>query len=319
MEFVAHVGDRKITLRGETLVDAIENGMSGLAQSSGLGNVAGIAYDSASVRWEDGILGGKGGAVLSITAHGSDNLVNYDPYEDKPQTKTVRIEAAKENVPAEPYAFEFVEEKPEEIDVFAPIDDICNQIGYYFAICDEIALNHAKVPIGSNGLQLVDKLQLEYPNSIVANPVRFIELVQQRVRRSLPKNDAETQKLLNRADELALQLLDVDVQILRKAMKDPSSMWWHINLYVYFRQQNRITALAYYRKKAGLSGKQLADMVGISDRQLRNYERVRGGSSLGDAKHIVVENLAKALNVKPKNLVKDGYAILIDERTGKEV
>ena len=78
----------------------------------------------------------------------------------------------------------------------------------------------------------------------------------------------------------------------------------------WFQDKNKITALAYYRKKAGFTGKQLAEIVGLSDRQIRNYEA--SDSRLCDAKNIVVENIAKALNVRPIDLVEDGVVVMVD-------
>ena len=76
--------------------------------------------------------------------------------------------------------------------------------------------------------------------------------------------------------------------------------------------KGKITALAYYRTKAGLTGKQLADAVGISERMIRNYENPRG-STLGYAKFAVVQALANALNVNPDQLVNYGTAVLVDK------
>ena len=80
----------------------------------------------------------------------------------------------------------------------------------------------------------------------------------------------------------------------------------------YFETQHCMTALEYYRRKADLSVAQLAEMVGLSERQIFRYEATRN-SALGNASQVVVNALANALNVAPTDLVKDRGVITVPD------
>jgi transcriptional regulator with XRE-family HTH domain len=53
------------------------------------------------------------------------------------------------------------------------------------------------------------------------------------------------------------------------------------------------------RERAGLTQKQLADIVGLSDRTIQNYEHGRGGA----ARFEHVRAIAEALNIKTEELI----------------
>lgn len=311
MNYIARVASQDYPIEGKDVVEAVGNNIMALARKAGLGNTAGVTLDKVLLNWRDGILGGKGGIEVEITAHGSDLLVNYDPTEDKPKTATVWVNAKREDSSEElPYEYELVEEKKPD----SPFDEpksLAQTYGYYCAICDEIAANHARVPVKKNILGgICANVEQRFPTMKIANPYKYIELVQQAVTKSFPKNDAKTKKLVERANELALALMDADKSELIKIARDGSGFFHMVHAARWFEAQNKITALAFYRNKAGLTGKQLADIVGISDRQIRKYESA--DSTLGSANHVVVEKIAKALNVAPKDLVEDGIVNTFD-------
>lgn len=72
------------------------------------------------------------------------------------------------------------------------------------------------------------------------------------------------------------------------------------------------TALQHFRTAAGVTQKQLADTVGISARQLQNYES--STSRLGDAKYSVVEKLAEAIGCSASDLVQDGLTVFVSRK-----
>jgi Helix-turn-helix. len=76
----------------------------------------------------------------------------------------------------------------------------------------------------------------------------------------------------------------------------------------FLRRENKITALAYYRKKLNKTQDECADAIGVTLRQYQRYEST--DSHLGDAKYSVVEKLANFLQVEPNMLVKNGLIIL---------
>lgn len=59
-----------VELKGETLDEAIVSHFKTIAAAAKLGNAAGYSLERVEVAYERGILGGKGGAVVTITASG---------------------------------------------------------------------------------------------------------------------------------------------------------------------------------------------------------------------------------------------------------
>lgn len=312
MCFTVQTPNGDMTIAGDTLIEAIGNNLFEIAQKLGLGNPAGVSYDSVVLTFDPNF----GRAELAITAHGSDGLVNYDPYTDKPKTNTATIpNVHQRDVPDLVYTFKFkgTTSEDDKVDVFEDTDDVRKKIGYYFGLANDIVGNHARTPYKDfMGLGIVNNIKTRYPTMMNAHPYMFVEMVQQAIRRSFPKTDAKTQKMVNRADALAIDLMAIPEEELRKQFDSCEFLSYQVATELFFDRENKITALAYYRNKAGLTGKQLADMVGVSDRQIRNYESIMK-SSLGTAKNTVIENLAKVLNVRPKDLVDSGIAVLVDK------
>lgn len=100
---MSHESDMAIS--GDGLIQAVENNFQSIARAYHVGNVAGYALERVRMEWRDGILGGKGGVELRITARGSDMLAEYDPTDDAPKDTVVWIHASREDLP-EPHEFE---------------------------------------------------------------------------------------------------------------------------------------------------------------------------------------------------------------------
>lgn len=318
MKYIAHVKNRDYTIKGADVVEAVGNNIMMLAREGGLGNAAGVTLDKVRLDWKDGILGGKGGIEAEITAHGSDLLVNYDPITDEPKTAVIWVDAKREDSSETlPYEYELAsdEEEEEEKKTDTPFDEpksLAQAYGCYCAICDEIAANHARVPVKKNVLGGVcSNVEQRFPTMKIANPYKYIELVQQAVTRSYPRNDAKTKKLVERANELALNLMDADKAELVNIARDGSGFFHMVHAARWFESQNKITALSFYRNKAGLTGKQLAETVGISDRQIRKYESF--DSALGSAGPMVVEKIAEVLKIAPTDIVDCGVVVMMDK------
>lgn len=311
MKYMVHrSGASDFFIEGVDLKDAIENNFQTLAKEMKIGNAAGYQLDKVAMEYKPDILGGQGGVELSVIAHGSDLLVNYDPYKDEPKTSTIWIYAKKKEVPDGVYEFEINHASKQEVTPFDVPKSAGQALGFYRAVCEEIASNHSRVPIkGTNFTGLCANIETRFPTIKIVNPHKYVELIQQEVQRTRPKEDAQTKKLVERANELALLLMDYDNKEIVNGVNNGSELLSSIHAAKWFESNNKITALAYYRKKAGLTGKQLADIVGLSDRQIRNYESQN--SRLADAKNIVVENLAKTLNVKQSDLVEDGIVVMV--------
>lgn len=63
-------GASDYSISGATLIEAIHANFGRIAKEAQLGNAAGYRVLKASVEYRPGILGGKGGCALSITAKG---------------------------------------------------------------------------------------------------------------------------------------------------------------------------------------------------------------------------------------------------------
>ena len=79
-------------IEGETIIEAVENNFRAIAEHAEIGNAAGYQLDKVVLEYQPEALGGKGGAALVITAHGSDALLHYDPRTDEPKTTTLWID-----------------------------------------------------------------------------------------------------------------------------------------------------------------------------------------------------------------------------------
>ena len=79
-------------ISGETVIKAVEQNFERIARRARIGNVAGYSLSKVVLGYRKEIFGGKGGGVLSITARGSDGLVNYNPETDEPKTTELWIE-----------------------------------------------------------------------------------------------------------------------------------------------------------------------------------------------------------------------------------
>ena len=293
------------SISGDNLISAIEDNFSSLARQFGVGNAAGYVLDRVRMEWKGGILGGKGGIELCITAHGSDNLVGYDPTSDAPKDTVIWIRASRDDLP-EPYEFQINREAPPDPTPFDAVESAGAAAGYAMAIMDEIAMHHSAFPPSIPPQQQVT---FKNPNALKVNPRFALERMRGIMTSCRPKQDKETSALLDRLSELFLQLADAKTDY---SAFESDALIYQLKGRGYFLARNKITALAAYRAKAGLTGKQLADAVGISERMIRNYENPRT-STLGDAKYSVVQALADRLGVQPGQLVDHGMAVLIDK------
>lgn len=79
-------------ISGETVIKAVEENFERIAKRARIGNVAGYSLIKVVLEYRKEIFGGNGGGVLSITARGSDELVNYNPETDEPKTTELWIE-----------------------------------------------------------------------------------------------------------------------------------------------------------------------------------------------------------------------------------
>lgn len=299
-------------IEGETIIEAVENNFRAIAEYAEIGNAAGYQLDKVVLEYQPEALGGKGGAALVITAHGSDALLHYDPRTDEPKTTTLWIEGVTPEELPEPdvTTFDGAQEKQQRTPYEYP-ESLAEAWGNVTALLDQIGLHHCRTENVWPSVQT----ESAYHNLSRNNPFRYLEIMRQTVNRAHPSADAQTKKMLAQVDKLALYITDHTKEENAEAVQNVFLYQAIANNYLV--AENKITALAYYRNKAGLSGRELGEKVGVSDRQIRNYERTRC-SSLGDASRDVLQAISDVLNVNPSQLVDGGLAILVDPITGKE-
>ena len=299
-------------IEGETIIEAVENNFRAIAEHAEIGNAAGYQLDKVVLEYQPEALGGKGGAALVITAHGSDALLHYDPRTDEPKTTTLWIDGVTPEELPDPdvTTFDGAQKKQQRTPYEDP-ESLAEAWGNVTAFLDQIGLHHCRTENVWPSVQT----ESAYHNLSRNNPFRYLEIMRQTVNRAHPNADAQTKKMLSQVDKLALYITDHTKEENAEAVQNVFLYQAIANNYLV--AENKITALAYYRNKAGLSGRELGEKVGISDRQIRNYEHTPG-SSLGDASRDVLQAISDVLNVNPSQLVDGGLAILVDPITGKE-
>lgn len=307
-----HNNGARCPIEGETIIEAVEKNFRTIAERAEIGNGAGYQLDKVILEYRPEALGGKGGGALSITAHGSDSLLHYDPRTDEPKTTTLWIEGVTPEELSKPdvTTFDGTQDKPQR----TPYDDpenLSEAWGNVSALLDQIGLHHCRTENVWPSVQT----ESAYHNLSRNNPFRYLEVIRQTVNRAHPNTDARTKKMLAQVDKLALYITDHTKEENAEAVQN--AFFYQAIANNYLDSENKITALAYYRNKAGLSGRELAEKIGISDRQIRNYERVPL-STFGDASKDVIREIANVLSVPANKLVQSGLTVYVDPKTGAE-
>jgi DNA-binding XRE family transcriptional regulator len=287
---------QSISISGDTLVDAVEKNFSSIAQLAAIGNAAGYTLDRV---WMDR---NNSNVYLHILAHGSDVLIDYDPIADTPKETILVISGvAPDELPA---AHEF-DIKQTEPDGFDPFDDAHivsadPAIGAILAIADIVSQKNCSIL----GDDVTYTVSLKDENARIDDPLRFVDMVLAALDLRKPKQDKDTYRLMYRIQTLRLMLAKLGKPGIEETL-------FYYKTLGYFNTIGRITALAYYRKKCGLTQPDLAGKIGISTRQLAMYENPRT-SQLASAKYHVVSKIAEALGVTPDKLVNGLLPVLVD-------
>lgn len=290
------------SIGGDTLIEAIEAGFSRIASDAGIGNVAGYSLDDVWMEYDNGLLGGQGGVALHIVSHGSDCLKNYDPTTDHPREHIVCISAKKEDCPSE---YHFVLTEVNDQPSFNPFTDQAMAspdaiLGASLALMKEVADNCCIISGDFSYNVPVELLR--------TNPKQYLRLVRKRLDHLRPKQTKATAELMARVEELG-QAFDAipDVRLTGQYSL------YNIQAAHYLCNREKVTALAYYRIRRGLTQQQLGEAVGITTRQIQRYEHPLH-STLGDAKYSVVEKISNVLGVKTTDLIQDGIAIRLPDQ-----
>lgn len=287
-----------IAISGETLKDAIEGNFDRIAKHLRIGNVAGYQLQKVWCEYDDTAKA----AVLHIVATGSDMRVEYDPDKDPAKEYTAQIPCAESECPQR---IDFELEERETL--FDPFNDACltspsAQYGALLAIINEIGRHHCKAKSESVTAAVSQK-----GFSAITFPRKHVELCRRELARLRPKTDNETAKMMERVSELAEKIMDHPKEDFN------SETIFRCRAEKFFRENNKMTALAKIRVEKGITQDQLAEAAQMSKRQLQNYEKCPG-STLWSASKYVPKRLADALGVKVSDIVDhDGFPVLVEK------
>lgn len=290
------------SIEGETVKELIENNFTVFkkAISDNAGNAAGYILEKVWIERENDSM-----CQLHVIAHGSDNLINYDPTDD--QLKEIIFDItgiSKENL-ANRYDFEIEEGK--EFDPFDEehFSDLSSVVGILEEAIDFLAENsksyanefHCKTPSAL--------ISMKYPTLRKNNlPVYISQLMTQFSLYNVSKTskNENVYKLIEKSNNALVDLMEYNTNL------DATRSLIYYKTRNYLMKLNKITALQYYRKKSGKTQQEVASEVGISLRQYQRYENVN--SSLGDTKHAIVEKIAETVGVNAKDIVSNGIVVL---------
>lgn len=298
-------------ITGDNLKDACEANFQRITRDLKLGNAAGAMLDKVTFAYRADALDGKGGIVMSITAHGSDALLGYDPTNDTPRTTEVYIHGTPDDLPEDP-AIELSEKSTyDRINPFSTADDHNSwyTLGIICGIIDEIARNHStRNPFRDDISYLVSKAS---PTLCANDPLEFLARCQQKLNQVRIKNDGATAKLTTRISELVITLAQ------KQGFGDEGEGSYQLGLFntrYWFSLEGRVTALSVLRKEANKTQQQVADEVGISLRQYRRYEAT-AEAALCNANPATIAAVAKAVNATVSQIIDDdGHEILVDSK-----
>lgn len=296
-------------IEGETVKELIEENFDLFKPvlSDEAGNAAGFSLNKAwIVRINDDV------CEFHVIAHGSDNLIAYDPTKDVPKEIIFNVY----DIPVDEFngIYEFEIKENEEFNPFDDkhFDDRSAVVGILEGCLDSVAYmngiySSSKVPSKS--------VNMSFPNLKNRNlPVYVSQLM---MRFSLLKNikfrEKECFDLIEKANNALTILMEKDNTPI-----DGMELFYYHKTMHYFDRLNKITALKHYRKLSGKTQTEIAEFIGMSLRQYQRYESKN--SSLGDANKIIVNKIAELINVKPEQLINGGLVkfVSMNKRSNDE-
>lgn len=281
----------------------------------GIGNTAGVIVDRANLMYDPEALPDV--AMVSLITRGSPLLAGYDPVADTPQDTHFRIMGLVDSDGDISQVLPWETTLPDGFDPLAhdnaPFQQkllnvphtIGGRLGMFQALADECISHYGTVDTSS-----LDE-EMEAVSDLYERPQTYLAAQLLRVLACRPAKNRMTDAIIKKMRHLLFELADVQsfkdndqVETVKKELR-----YYRYVTQNYFYRVNQITALEHYRTQKGLSFAQLAEQAGISDRQIRNYERTPY-SMLPNVKHGVLTALAKALDVSTDALLHNGKTVM---------
>lgn len=287
------VGD----IKGETVKELIEDNYDIFKKYilRDTGNAAGYTLEKA---WIERVSDDK--CEFHVITHGDDNLINYDPTNDKSKEIYFDIfELRKEDFFGR-YDFEIVENKS-----FSPFDDdnfsdLSFVVGMLEATIDFLSKNTKAYYSEFNQNAPSQVISIKYPTMRKNNLPMYISQIMTQFSFYNVKKTTKN----NMAFELIERCNNTLVDFLKNSSNydiNASRILSYSKTKRYFDRLGKITALQYYRKKSGKTQQEVANAVGISLRQYQRYESIN--STLGDTKQAIIEKIAETVGVEAKDIV----------------
>lgn len=290
------------TIEGKTVKELIENNFTAFKKtiSENAGNAAGFILENVWLERESDSI-----CKLHVIAHGNDNMINYDPTNDKSKEIVFDITGiSKENL-VDRYDFE-IEERKE----FNPFDEehysnISSVVGILEECVDFLAENSKSYTNKFNYTTPTTLISTKYPTLRKNNLSVYITQLMTyfslyNVSRT-SKNEIAF-KLIEKANDALVDLMENNTEL------DATRSLMYYKTRSYLRKLYKITALKYYRERAGKTQQEVASEVGISLRQYQRYENIN--SSLGDTKYAIIEKIAETVGVNAGDIVSNGIVVL---------
>lgn len=281
--------DKKLgNIEGNTIQELIENNFKVIKStiSDVAGNAAGFTIEEM---WIDTACN------LHVIAHGSESVINYNPYDDVEKEIIFKITGIPENTIKEKYYIE-LEEK-----TFNPFDEKMWEnksivVGILEGAIDYLAQVSKKREEPS---MIVQRVHLNLKENNLS--LYISQLMMQFSIANIKKTKANKDifELIEKTNNVLVELIKND-----KTKITTEEIVIYYKTLNYFHKRDKITALKFYRENSGKTQKEIADIVGISLRQYQRYESLN--STLATANITIVEKIANIFSVNITDLINHG-------------
>lgn len=296
---VRPAGMRNFLIEGNTVEEAVKNNFEYISDTclSGVGINPGLALEKAwlTKQWNHT-------TVLHATTYGNESMIGYNP--DVLQDFCVAIDELPEGEVPEDTEI-LLNEQLDSNPMTCQFLEVGKTLGIFKGLADYIAINYGNCEMEILPTEIVDG---HFPNLMRNATQGYLSRVALEVSRSCPKRNRDVEDLMARMEEAQNALALVNTV---NTVQQGISTSWYFKTMRWLGTQNQITALAALRQEAGLTQQQMAEIAGVSKRQISAYENPQC-SVLGKARHSVIEKMADALNVSCEDLVKHGKAVMVD-------
>lgn len=308
------------TTKANSIMDALDafydTGLQALLPF--VGNDAGVIVDRATLSFGD-----VDRAYVHLITRGSPLLDGYDPLNDLPLTTRFYITGITEEDKGVTTVLPWETTLPDGFDPLAGEDGperkgqgpsnmpegMGGKLGMFLALAAE-CMAHYGTAVYEPAARIDPMRDMA---SICDNPQRYLSILLLKVLGSRPAKNKATDAIIHKMYQLLFELANITPDQAKDQEREVR--YYRYMTSNYFYRVNQITALEHYRTEKRLSFAQLAAKTGISDRQIRNYERTPY-SMLPNVKYGALTALAKALDVPADALLRNGRAVM---REGKSV